>query len=235
MKSVEKYMQGLNKWLEDTADVPLEEMSDFFTKRLDDYEERMSMWKRSYEIFAETLPSDCYNILDLGCGTGLELDKIWIKNPSIKVTGIDMCKSMLDKLQKKYLDKNLTIICQDYFEYDFGHSKWDAVVSFESLHHFLPKKKELLYGKVYDSLRSDGVFIIGDYIACCDEEEELLRNTYLKRREQSAIPSSCFVHFDIPLTLEHETQLLKNAGFTIKRVVDDPDGPTIITAGKGIN
>ena len=83
MGSSKEYMQNLKQWLRDTADTPLEEMSDFFTKRLDDYEEHMSNWEESYWIFAENLPLRCESILDLGCGTGLELDKIWQINPQI--------------------------------------------------------------------------------------------------------------------------------------------------------
>lgn len=233
MKSQEKYLQDLKQWLQDTSDFPLEEMSDFFTKRLDGYEEHMSIWEKSYQIFSEVLPSNCQKILDLGCGTGLELDKIWLKNPNMEVTGVDLCQSMLDQLQKKHSDKRLTIVCQDYFRYDFGYEKWDAVISFESLHHFLPERKEELYRKTYNGLKHGGVFLLGDYIACCDEEEKLLRNAYCKRRKQFAIPDSSFIHFDIPLTLEHEKKLLQNAGFVPEKVLDNPDGATIIVARKG--
>ena len=52
MKSHEKYLQDLRQWLHDTSDCPLEEMSDFFTKRLDGYEEHMSIWEKSYLLFA---------------------------------------------------------------------------------------------------------------------------------------------------------------------------------------
>jgi len=234
MKSHEKYLQELEQWLQDTSACPLEEMSDFFTKRLDDYEEHMSVWEKSYQIFAESLPFECKRILDLGCGTGLELDYIWKKNPDIDVTGIDLCQSMLDKLLEKHSDMRLTTICQDYFQYDFGYGKWDTVISFESLHHFVPERKRELYQKIYNGLKHGGVFILGDYIACCDEEEELLRNVYLRKRKQSAIPAHCFVHFDIPLTLEHERELLQEAGFVIEKVLDNPDNTTIITARKEI-
>lgn len=232
MKSHEKYLQDLKRWLYDTSDSSLEEMSDFFTKRLDDYEEHMSVWEKSYQLFAESLPFGCQKILDLGCGTGLELDKIWQKDPDIDVTGVDLCQSMLDKLLEKHADKHLTTVCQDYFQYDFGHGKWDAVISFESLHHFLPERKEILYRKAYKGLKNGGVFILGDYIACCDEEEELLRSVYLEKRRQSAIPDNYFVHFDIPLTLEHECRLLQDAGFMIEKVLENPDNATIITARK---
>ena len=230
MESTEKYLQDLKQWLQDTSDSPLEEMSDFFTKRLDDYEEHMSIWEQSYQIFAESLPSKCKNILDLGCGTGLELDKIWQKNPDIEVIGVDLCQSMLDKLLEKHSDKRLTIVCQDYFRYDFGCDKWDAVISFESLHHFLPERKKVLYQKIYNGLKHGGAFILGDYIACCNEEEELLRSVYLKKRKQFAIPDNSFVHFDIPLTLEHESELLQNVGFVIEKVLDG--NATIIIAKK---
>lgn len=233
MKSTEEYMEELKQWLRDTSDSPLEEMSDFFTKRLDDYEEHMSIWEKSYQIFAELLPSQCQRILDLGCGTGLELDKIWKKNPYIAVTGVDLCQSMLDQLVKKHSDKQLTVVCQDYFRYDFGSVKWDAVISFQSLHHFLPEQKKDLYQKIQNSLRAGGIFILGDYVACCDEEEELLRGVYLKKRKQSVISKDRFVHFDIPLTLDHELEILENAGFQIEKVWDDPEQVTIIIAKKG--
>lgn len=145
MRSQEKYLQDLKQWLHDTSDSPLEEMSDFFTKRLDGYEEHMSIWEKSYQMFAEVLPSDCQKILDLGCGTGLELDQIWQRKSDMDVTGVDLCQSMLDQLLKKHADKRLTTVCQDYFRYNLGNEKWDAVISFESLHHFLPARKKKLY------------------------------------------------------------------------------------------
>lgn len=233
MNATETYMRDLKQWLHDTSDLPLEEMSDFFTNRLETYEEHMSVWEKSYQIFAETLPAYCREILDLGCGTGLELDRIWQINPDREVTGIDLCRSMLDKLLEKHSGRRLTTICQDYFQYDFGRDKWDAVISFESLHHFLPERKKRLYQKIFDSLKGRGLFLLGDYIACCDEEEDLLREVYLKKRKQSQIPDDCFVHFDIPLTLEHEKSLLQSAGFVIENVLTNPDNATIIMAGKG--
>lgn len=231
MKSHENYLQELKQWLDDTWDSPLEEMSDFFTKRLDGYEEHMSIWEKSYHLFAQLLPSGCEKVLDLGCGTGLELDKIWQKDPNIDITGVDLCQSMLDKLLEKHSHMHLTTVCQDYFQYDFGCEKWDAIISFESLHHFLPERKRELYQRAYNGLKNGGKFILGDYIACCEEEEELLRNVYLQKREKSPIPEHCFVHFDIPLTLEHESELLQHAGFIIEKVLDDD--VTIITARKG--
>lgn len=98
MKQIEKYMQDLKQWISSTSDEPLEEMAGFFEKRLGGYEEHMSVWEKSYKVFAGLLPPECKKILDLGCGTGLELDMIWQNNPDIVVTGVDLCQGMLDKL-----------------------------------------------------------------------------------------------------------------------------------------
>lgn len=232
MKSTEEYMRGLKQWLSDTSDAPMEEMSDFFTRRLEDYEQHMAIWEKSYQRFAEMLPRKCRNILDLGCGTGLELDMIWQNDPDIEVTGVDLCQGMLDKLVEKHSDKCFTAVCQDYFQYDFGSEKWDAVISFESLHHFLPEPKSGLYQKIFRGLKEGGILLLGDYIACCEEEEELLRSTCLEKRKRFEVPEGRFVHFDIPLTLEHELELLRGAGFSVEKVVDDPEEAVIIVAEK---
>lgn len=231
-KNIEQHMQELKDWLNETADVELEEMGDFFTRRIGDYEEHMAIWSRAYQRFAQILPADSKSILDLGCGTGLELDEIWKRNPDIFVVGVDLCQSMLDKLREKHADKQLQTVCEDYFQYDFGVEKWDAVISFESFHHFFPKRKKVLYDKIYQSLKKSGLFILGDYIACCDEEETLLKETYFQKRKKSDILQDTFVHFDIPLTLENELAVMQEAGFHNITKIESMDGATIIVVEK---
>lgn len=231
-ENIEKHMQELKAWLAETADQKLEEMDGFFAAIIDGYEEHMAVWEKAYQRFAECLPEGCDEILDLGCGTGLELDEIWKRNPHVAVTGIDLCQTMLDKLQEKHEDKQLNCICADYFQHDLGEDAWDAVISFESLHHFLPGKKKELYQKIYHALKYGGVFLLGDYIACCEEEEELLQNVCFEKRKKAQIPEEQFVHFDIPLTLEHELELLKEVGFQAITVADSIAGATILEARK---
>ena len=76
------------------------------------------------------------------------------------------------------------------------------------------------------------MFLLGDYIACCEEEEQLLRQVYADKRKKFKIPDSQFIHFDIPLTLEHETGLLQDAGFANITATDSINGATIIYAVK---
>lgn len=226
----EKYLEDLKNWLCELENAPLEEMGAFFRKRLPEYEARMTkFWGEDYKQFARAVPESAKRILDLGCGTGLELDALYNLRTDISVIGIDLSPDMLDVLMKKHGDKDLTLLCGSYFAVPFPGA-FDAVISFESLHHFLPEKKRRLFKRIYDCLTPGGMFVNGDYFACCDEEENLLRETWSRKRREENIPDDAFVHFDIPLTKEHEAALLKEVGFTV--TVENGNDCSIIKAVK---
>ena len=111
----------------------LEKMSDFFEARLDGYDEHMLTNIESAEEFysftAKQLPTteNC-RILDLGCGTGLELEEYYLLNPTARVTGIDLSQGMLSALKKKFADKEITLICDSYFDVPFDVSLFDGSV-----------------------------------------------------------------------------------------------------------
>ena len=117
----------------------LEKMSDFFESRLDTYDEHMltniESAKEFYPFTARLLPRDATcRIIDLGCGTGLELEFYLKTNPTAHVTGIDLSAGMLDALKSKFPGKNIELICSSYFDVPFGERLFDAAVSVESLH-----------------------------------------------------------------------------------------------------
>lgn len=229
-KDIPAYLADLKRWLSENRDVPIESMDDFFTVRVSAYEEHMACWADAYRRLAELLPAGCCDLLDLGCGTGLELDEIFKRFPGLRVTGIDLCAAMLAQLKTKHGDKRLTLRCVDYFEAALGTGDYDTAVSFETLHHFQPAKKEQLFRKLFHALKPGGIYLECDYIACCEEEETLLRTEYERKRELSGIPEDQFVHFDTPLTLAHETALLENAGFADVSALCCIEGATIIRA-----
>jgi len=84
----------------------LEKMEDFFTARVDGYDEHMlnevKGCKEGYIKMAELIPDGTESILDLGCGTGLELDEIFKRLPDVSLVGIDLTQAMLDKLRQKH-------------------------------------------------------------------------------------------------------------------------------------
>lgn len=88
----------------------LERMDEFFNNRVDGYDTHMlddsGPAKLFYPFTAEQLPRiENASLLDLGCGTGLELEYYFQINPTAKVTCIDLAAKMLDVLQKSFLTR----------------------------------------------------------------------------------------------------------------------------------
>ena len=203
----------------------LEKMDKFFEARLDGYEEHMLTNIESaaefYPFTADCLP-DTINasILDLGCGTGLELNWYFHRNPIAKVTGIDLSQGMLATLREKFLDRDLTLICGSYFDVPFGESAFDAAVSVESLHHFTQDEKIPLYTKLCQSLKPGGYFILTDYFSASDEEEQAFFEELARLKAEQGVTDETFYHFDTPLTVRHETDALRAAGFSSVEVLN---------------
>ena len=195
----------------------LEKMSDFFTKRIDIYENQMlenvEGCKEGYIKLAELIPSSCKKLLDLGCGTGLELHEIFKKIPDLEVTGIDLTRAMLDKLKSKFPDKNINLILGNYFDVPFGENMFDIAISFQTMHHFTPEKKINLYKKIRKALKPGGMYIECDYVAKNQAEEDYLFSDLNRIRKEQNIKEDEFLHFDTPCTVENQIEMFKNTGF----------------------
>ena len=203
----------------------LEKMSDFFEARLDGYDEHMMTNIESanefYPFTAKQLPTaeNCH-ILDLGCGTGLELQEYYKLNSSAKVTGIDLSQGMLTELQRKFVGKNITLILDSYFNVPLGENVFDAAVSVESLHHFTKEEKIPLYAKLHTALKENGYFILTDYFSLSDDEEEMHRQNLIALKTEQGITDDEFYHYDTPLTVKHEIEALLEAGFSNVEVLN---------------
>lgn len=204
----------------------LEKMDTFFESRLEGYDEHMmtniACAGEFYPFTARQLPAgaNC-RILDLGCGTGLELESYFPGCPSACVTGIDLSRKMLDALEKKFPDKELNLIAGSYFEVPFGTACYDAAVSVESLHHFTMEEKIPLYRKLHGALKENGYFILTDYFSLSEEEEHDFRQELLRLKAEQGLEAGAFYHFDTPLTVEHETYALQQAGFSSVEILQN--------------
>ena len=148
----------------------LERMSDFFTARVDGYDEHMRQYVEEgsgFYAFTDSLLPETENacILDLGCGAGLELEEYFKVNPSAQVTGIDLIEAMLKELTAKFPYRKITKVC-------------------------------------------------GSYFADTDEQEDCFRRELHRIREEQDLSDGVFYHYDTPLTVEHEKELLLAAGFS---------------------
>lgn len=192
------------------------EMKNFFNEKIDGYDELHLKIINGKEKIVDFIPKDAKNIIDLGAGTGLQLIRVYKELPNVKTTAIDVSDEMLKKLKERHISDNITIVNQSFFDYDFG-SNIDAVISTQALHHFEPSDKLTLFKKIYDCLRIGGIFVNEDYFAENDDVEKQRFEDYknLVKGEGK--------HYDTPLTIDHEINILKEAGFSCveKYITDD--------------
>lgn len=213
----------------------LEEMSEFFAARISEYDEHMLSCvegcREGYSEMAKLVPDKTKSLLDLGCGTGLELGGIFERIPDVEVTGIDLTKSMLERLEEKYADKKINLICGDYFKVPFGR-EFDCAVSFQTMHHFRKDKKLKLYKKIYTALSSKGVYIECDYMVTSQALEDLYFSEYDRLKEAQGLSENEFFHYDTPCTVDNQISLLKEAGFKDVKMTFRQENTTMIIARK---
>ena len=215
----------------------LEKMGAFFDHRLSGYEEHQLTCIESaqefYPFTARCLPTaPGAAVLDLGCGTGLELGYYFQLNPSARVTGIDLAPGMLAALKEKFHDRAITLIEGSYFDVPLDEAAYDAAVSVESRHHFTQEEKTPLYRKVHRALRPAGYLILTDYFAPSQEYEAFYRQELLRLKKEQGILDEEFYHYDTPLTVDHETQALREAGFSRVEVLGHWENTYTLKASK---
>lgn len=194
----------------------LERMDAFFDRRVEGYDSHMlrdiAGAGEFYPFTAGLLPKGPCRVLDLGCGTGLELEEFFRLNAEAAVTGVDLSEGMLAELGRKFPHRELELIRGSYFEASLGEERFDAAVSVESLHHFTPEEKLGLYRRLLAALKPGGYFILTDYFAESPELEREYFNELARMKREQDLPEG-FYHYDTPLLVEHEAQVLRDAGF----------------------
>ena len=229
---IETYLRELKEWIAGEEDKEAEEMSAFFTRRLARYEDvHLGNWGELYAHIADFFDEGLETLLDIGCGTGLELEAVYRRFPEARIMGIDLSGDMLARAREKFAGKRFQGIEADYFVHPFPAEAVDAALSFETLHHFAYEKKGKIYEKLFQALKNGGYYIECDYVACCQEEEDLCRERLARARAKSALPEDVFLHIDTPLTLEHQTELMERAGFRVS-VLHQNGGTVLFRADK---
>jgi cyclopropane fatty-acyl-phospholipid synthase-like methyltransferase len=218
------------------GNMKIEPMVDFFKARVEGYDEHMlnevEGCREGYRKMAELVPVGAKNVLDLGCGTGLELDELFKINPDVEVTGIDLTAEMLNMLRQKHPEKKLRLINASYFDVELGTEVYEGVISFQSLHHFTHEQKSSLYGRVYDSLKAGGLYIEGDYMVKDQNEEDFYFSELKRIKQEQGIPEDKFYHYDTPCTIDNQIMLLNKAGFRNVKMVWRQENTTIIIGEK---
>jgi tRNA (cmo5U34)-methyltransferase len=203
-----------------------EDIRDFFEKRADGYDEHMAEsvedFKAFYAILADPIEKTEGEIaiLDLGAGTGIELEYIFAKAPQARITAVDLSPRMLSRLLDKYnrYEQQIQTVEASYLTMELEPCAYDYAVSVMSLHHLLPEEKIHIYAKIREALKPAGSYIEGDYIASEEEEGRLIKE-YRKLKEDFVLPEDGLFHIDIPSSEKTQMMTMREAGFKEIRVL----------------
>lgn len=215
---------------------PLERMDAFFDDRADTYDNHMlgdlgldEFYARVAELFSKA--GDSLSLLDLGCGTGLELERLFAEHPGMAVTGIDVSRRMLDLLLEKFPGRKIRLVCGSYFDIPLGEEAFDYALSTYSLHHFTRERKLELYKRVHLALKPGSTFVLGDYMVRTEQEQAQWMAERGKLLAQEGAPEGMY-HYDTPFTVEAERELLREAGFSAVRMEAQWENTALLAAEK---
>lgn len=205
---------------QDTDREQPEPMAAFFDARSQSYDDHMRRSVTHFHQFYAAVAAafdpteEAVEVLDVGCGTGLELEGILARMPNAAVTGIDLSGEMLARLREKYEGRAraLRLIQASYLSADLGERQYDYVVAVMTLHHLLPETRQRLYERIRRALKPGGVYVEGDWVVPAEKERGYLA-AYRASLEAGEGVEDGSHHLDVPLSLETLRGLLLGAGF----------------------
>lgn len=216
-----------------------EQMAEFFNQRASSYDQHMHDSLRNFDQFYQALcqpispTDDPISILDIGIGTGNELAFILERVPRALITGIDLSGEMLSQLRRKYQQflSQLSLKEGSYLEIPLGVDQYDYAVSVMTLHHLLPQVKRGLYRKIYKALIEGGIYLEGDYYVSPERSHQMLA-AYRERIRLDGSQAPGQYHIDIPLPIQEEAGLLREAGFSVVELIWEEAEAGILAARK---
>lgn len=191
------------------------DLYEFFNETAEIWDQKFKhSYAHMHKALAEQLPqtNNKCNILDLGCGTGMEFEYIFQRLPNAHITGIDLAPKTLDQIRIKFKDKmdQITLIAGNYLDIDLGNHQYDYAISTLTVHHLPWENKKIVYKKIYNTLKPNGQYIEGDQTCKPEQEEHRWYHEFV-----SKLPGGDRGqwNYDVTLSVETNTRLLQGAGF----------------------
>jgi tRNA (cmo5U34)-methyltransferase len=213
------------------------EMGRFFDERASTYDnhqkQTVSYFDSLHKAVAGAIEESCMEVkvLDLGSGTGIELEWIFARVPNARVTCIDISDRMLDELKGKYETflEQIEVIKGSFLDMSFQENYFDYVVSVLTMHHYTYEQKLDLYTKIRKALVPGGKYIEGDHVLPPEEEKKRLA-WYRRQLKPNAISPDKIYHIDIPFSITSQRKVLFEAGFSEVEILFETEYAAALSA-----
>jgi len=146
--------------------------SHLFATFAEDYDRlqplRIEMYQFYHELALDFVPFDVkdeFRMLELGCGTGIFMNRVLEKYPEARCVAFDYSNEMLKRATQK-VRKHLDRV--EFHQKDLndglptGLGQFQLVSSFSTIHHLTDDNKARLFKQIYGALELDGWFFLID-------------------------------------------------------------------------
>ncbi len=179
-------------------------------------------YKDNITLIADVINKRGYkSICDIGCSTGNLLLYLAQKLQNKILIGVDNSNDMLTLARNKANAYGLDIdfVLADILEYEFNS---DVVISNYTLQFIRPIERENLLRKIYNSLHSNGAFIMSEKLICHDKQlDKEFIDIYYEFKQQNGYSNTeiskkreALENILVPYSQEENIRLLKNVGFS---------------------
>ena len=211
-------IQAEGKWMfdENVAEV----FSDMLSRSIPDYETMRDLTFRMARKFIRPFS----NVLDIGCSTGLSSQSLIECEEAKKVdfTLVDVSAPMLARCRERYKDNVRVDVCEWDIKDGCPVQRCSVVLSCLTLQFVPIEYRQSIVSSIYDSLQKGGAFLLVEKVLGSSnvidnamvEEYYNVKKENAYTEEQILSKRKSLAGQLVPLTLEWNVSLLRDAGFT---------------------
>lgn len=156
------------------------------------------------ETLARVDAGNSKTMLDVGCGTGILIDRLNNLNGNIHYYGCDISKEMINIAKSKVPTNNVKFAVSTAESLPYSDDMFDMVFS-TSVLHFV-RDREKMIGEIKRVLKSNGTFVLTDW---CMRYKTIRMLNFILRYFDPA-------HYQC-LNVDECAELLENNGFVIQK------------------
>ncbi len=185
---------------------------------------QVPFYKEGHELILDLLPffiRKNSKILDIGCSTGILVNKIAEKYKSydLSIKAVDIEEDMIKEADSRNYNENIEFICEN-FVYN-KYNSYDVIISFYTMQFVPPAIRQEAFNNIFKSLNWGGTFLFFEKVRAPDARfQDLSNQLYAEYKEskgfsaeQIANKSKSLKGVLEPFSTQGNLEMIKRASF----------------------